>query len=82
MGRKLIAVPVDTGTAVHIDTSKISAHTATSLAQAALAAIQRDYLRPEIQEDYQRWKAERAARKAENDLHQNALCYDGGEQVT
>lgn len=79
--RELIAVPVDTGTAVHIDTSKISAHTATSLAQAALAAIQRDYLRPDIQEDYQRWKAEREARRKENDLHQKALSHGGGAQV-
>lgn len=61
--KELKAVPVSSGTVVSINTGSISAHTATSLAQSALAAIQRDYLRPEIQEDYRRWKAERALQK-------------------
>lgn len=61
--KELKAVPVSSGTVVRIDTGSISAHTATILAQSALAAIQRDFLRPEIQEDYRRWKAERDSSK-------------------
>lgn len=60
--KKLRAVPAIAGTSV--DTESIPAHVSMNLAQVALAAILRDYQRPEVQVDYQRWKAERAAKEA------------------
>lgn len=56
------AVPIGAGT-VQIDTSSIPAHVGQNIAQAALRAIQRDYANPEVQADYLRWKAARAANK-------------------
>ena len=56
------AVPVTEG--IHIDTAQIPAHVALNIGQVAFQAILRDYQRPEIQADYQRWKVERAAKAA------------------
>lgn len=57
------AVPVNPGTGIKIHTADIPAHVGTDLAQAAFEALRRDYSRPEIQAEYQRWKAARAARE-------------------
>lgn len=59
---KKVAVPVDSGTQVHINTGEIPAYVATNLAQAVFEAIHRDYMDPQTQADFQRWKAERAKR--------------------
>lgn len=56
---KKMAVPVDSGTQVQIKTSDIPAFVAVNLAQAAFEALHRAWENPEIQADYQRWKAER-----------------------
>lgn len=58
------AVPVNPGTGIKIRTADIPAHVGTDLAQTAFEALRRDYSRPEIQAEYQRWKAARAAREA------------------
>lgn len=58
------AVPVSTGTAPRVSTAEVPAYVAVDLAQAAFEALRRDYSRPEVQADYRRWKAERAAREA------------------
>ena len=56
--KKMVVVPLsDPG--IKIDTSKIPSYTATDLAQAALAAVKQAYQRPEVREEYERWKAER-----------------------
>jgi len=57
--RRLTTVPESSGTTVHINTSDIPAHVATNLAQALFEAIHREYEDPEVQADFQRWKAER-----------------------
>lgn len=59
-GLNLAPVPVGT---VRIETRRIPASVGENLAQAALRAMQRDFSNPDIQADYQRWKAERSARK-------------------
>lgn len=64
--KERIAVPIGSASAVRINTASIPAHTATNIAQTALAAILRDYLRPEVQADYQRWKAERDSQVKKN----------------
>lgn len=64
--KELKTVPADTGTTVKINTSSIPDHVATNIAQSALAAMQRDALRPEIQEDFYSWKAERERITAQN----------------
>lgn len=56
---KKIAVPVDSGTPVQINTSDIPAFVAVNLAQAAFEALHRAWENPEIQADYQRWKAQK-----------------------
>lgn len=61
--RRLTTVPVDSGTPVHINTSDIPAYVATNLAQAVFEAIHREYMTPEVQADYQRWKAQREQAK-------------------
>lgn len=61
--KELKAVPVNTGTIPRINTSAIPQGPKTSIAQVVFEAIQRDFQRPEIQEDYQRWKSQRAAVK-------------------
>lgn len=63
--RRMTTVPVDSGTQVHINTSDIPAHVATNLAQAVFEAIHREYADPEVQADYQRWKAERERSRVE-----------------
>lgn len=57
------AVPVNPGTDIKIRTADIPAHVGTDLAQTAFEALRRDYSRPEIQAEYQKWKAARAARE-------------------
>ena len=57
--KRLTTVPESSGTTVHINTSDIPAHVATNLAQALFEAIHREYEDPEVQADFQRWKAER-----------------------
>lgn len=59
---KKIAVPVDSGTPVHINTADIPAFVAVNLAQAAFEALHRAWEDPVIQADFQQWKKERAAR--------------------
>lgn len=66
-----IAVPFKTNSEVRIDTASIPAHTAANIARTALDAILKDYFRPEVQEDYQRWKAERYSQ-----VKKNADCPD------
>lgn len=56
---KKMAVPVDSGAPVQINTGDIPAFVAVNLAQAAFEALHRAWENPEIQADYQRWKAER-----------------------
>ena len=58
--KELKAVPVS-GTMPSINTSTIPIGVKTSIAQTVFEAIQRDFQRPEVREDYGRWKAERAA---------------------
>lgn len=55
------AVPVSPGTGIKIRTADIPAHVGMNLAQAAFEALRKDYSRPEIQAEYQRWKAAREA---------------------
>lgn len=45
-----------------IETAQIPAHVAENIAQVAFAGILRDYQNPTIRADYERWKAERAAK--------------------
>ena len=59
-GLSLAPVPVGT---VRIETRRIPASVGENLAQTALRAIQRDFTNPDIQADYQRWKAERSAKR-------------------
>ncbi|MCD8145148.1 MAG: hypothetical protein LUD79_07415 [Oscillospiraceae bacterium] len=59
--KELQAAPVDPAAMPHISTSEIPKYVQFSLAQAAYNAIQQDFQRPEFQEGYQRWKAEREA---------------------
>ena len=47
-----------------IQTSSIPAAVAMNLGQALFEAVKRDFQRPEVQADFERWKAERAAREA------------------
>ena len=61
MIRSMRAVPVSPGTGIRIHTADIPAHVGTDLAQAAFEALRKDYSRPEIQAEYQRWKAAREA---------------------
>lgn len=56
-------VPVNPGTGIKIRTADIPAYVGTDLAQTAFEALRRDYSRPEIQAEYQKWKAARAARE-------------------
>lgn len=45
----------------HVITNEIPQSVQFTLAQAAFEAIKRDFERPEVREDYERWKAARAA---------------------
>ena len=49
--------------AAPLDTAQIPGHVARNLAQVAHRALLRDWDNPEIRADYERWKAERSARK-------------------
>lgn len=60
--KRLTTVPDTESTPVRINTSDIPAHVATNLAQAVFEAIHREYDRPEIQADFQKWKEERRKR--------------------
>lgn len=44
----------------HVITKEIPPSVQFTLAQAAFEAIKRDFERPEVREDYERWKAARA----------------------
>lgn len=44
----------------HVITKEIPSSVQFTLAQAAFEAIKRDFERPEVREDYERWKAARA----------------------
>jgi hypothetical protein len=61
---ELTAVPVDPGTRINIQTKEIPACVKFTLAQSLYEVIHRDLQDPEIRADYERWKAEREARKA------------------
>lgn len=63
------AVPVNPGAGIKIRTADIPAYVGTDLAQAAFEALRRDYNRPEVQAEYQRWKAERAAYEANKEVN-------------
>lgn len=56
---KKIAVPVDSGTQVQVNTGDIPAFVAVNLAQATFEALHRAWENPAIREDYEWWKAER-----------------------
>lgn len=45
----------------HVNTKEIPQSVRYTLAQAAFEAIKRDFEQPEVREDYERWKAARAA---------------------
>ena len=47
-----------------IQVNEIPAHVAMNLGQALMEAVRRDFQDPAVQEDFRRWKAERAAREA------------------
>ena len=47
--------------APRLETGKVPRHIKTTLAQALIDAINADFQRPEVREDYERWKAGRAA---------------------
>lgn len=66
--KKMTTVPIDTGTPAQINTGSIPAYVATNLAQALFEAIHRAYNDPAIQEDYQRWKAEREQRQSKQQM--------------
>lgn len=61
--RNLKAVPIDPGTTVHIVTGDIPDYVATNLAQVVFNEIHRAFEDPAVQEDYKRWKEERAKRQ-------------------
>lgn len=61
--RELTAVPIDPGTRINIQTREVPACVKVTLAQALFEAIHRDFERPEVRADYERWKSEREARK-------------------
>lgn len=63
--KQMATVPVDSGTPVQIKTSDIPAFVAVNLAQAAFEALHRAWEDPLIQEDYQRWKAQRTKERRE-----------------
>lgn len=44
----------------HVITKEIPPSVQFTLAQAAFEAIRRDFERPEVREDYERWKSARA----------------------
>lgn len=56
---------VRVGTCTPINPEEIPATVGMILAQTLLPDLQRAYEDPEIQADYQRWKAERAAKGGE-----------------
>ncbi|WP_305117064.1 hypothetical protein [Acutalibacter muris] len=45
----------------HVITKEIPESVQFTLAQAAFEAIKRDFEQPEVREDYERWKAAKAA---------------------
>lgn len=59
--KQMTTVPIDTGTTVKVRTADIPAHVAENLAQALFEALHREYADPDVQADYQRWRAERAS---------------------
>lgn len=61
--KELTAVPVDPGTTIHINTGEIPDYVATNLAQVVFTEIHRAFEDPVVQEDYKRWKEERAKRQ-------------------
>lgn len=52
---------------IRIDTDSIPAHIQLELAKAAFPSIQEAYADPEIQKDFQRWKAERTKQHGKAD---------------
>lgn len=67
---KRIAVPMDPGIQIHIQTSDIPSHVATNIAQATYELVQREFSKPGVWEDYLRWKAARQARKEHDEQTQ------------
>lgn len=63
MMKKRTAILVDPGTTIHIDTETIPDYVATNLAQVVFNEIHRAFEDPAVQEDYKRWKEERAKRQ-------------------
>lgn len=53
----VIVTPVDQRP--ELDTEKVPGHAQDTLARALLAAITREFQRPEVQEDYRRWRKAR-----------------------
>ena len=60
-GQHLKAVPT-TGTMPRLDTKKIPKAERANIGQLVFDAIQREFQNPEIRAEYERWKADRAAK--------------------
>ena len=59
--KNLKAVPVP-GTMPKLDTKKIPKAERENIAQIVFDAVQREFQDPEVRAEYERWKAERAAK--------------------
>ncbi|MGN0706614.1 MAG: hypothetical protein ACI4JC_01260 [Faecalibacterium sp.] len=58
---RLVAVPASGTEAPVLDTRKVPSYIKQNIGQVVFDAIQRDFQRPEVKADYERWKAERQA---------------------
>lgn len=65
MMKKLKAVPVDPNVRITINTDAIPDYVAMNLAQATIEMTKREFAKPGVREDFERWKAKRAALKAQ-----------------
>jgi hypothetical protein len=63
MKKNLRAVPVDPGIRITINTDAIPDYVAMDLAQATIALVKREFAKPGVREDFERWKKERYSRK-------------------
>lgn len=63
MAQQLTAVPVAPGTTVQFETGDIPAYVRRNVAQIVFAEVHRYFEDPAVKADYERWKAERYARK-------------------
>ena len=63
MRKNLRAVPVDPGIRITINTDAIPDYVAMNLAQAVIEMAKREFEKPGVREDFERWKKERYSRK-------------------